>query len=338
MKKLYFLSLILCMILLGTKTNAQPIPVFAYQGIAVNADGQRLSNQSITLRFSVMYGSITGTLVYVETQATSTDGSGHYTVQIGQGTPSYVYPGTLAPIANPFYLKVEMDAAAGNNYVVVSKGPIAISLTAKVCGNTFTVNHTVAGGVAPVDKTTTYSTVGNVPGTGSKCWITSNLGADHQATKVDDSTENSAGWYFQFNIKKGYKNDGTGAYPTWPGDVYIYSSSDWMPGNDPCSLELGNGWRIPTQTEWTAVDASGNWLNRDDAWNSALKLHAAGRLSFGTGEVQDRGVYGWYKSSTQKDAWTDWSFFFATNPYGGDACYVLSPIKDAAFTLRCIRD
>ncbi len=64
MKKLYFLSLILCMILLGTKTNAQPIPVFAYQGIAVNADGQRLSNQSITLRFSVMYGSITGTLVY----------------------------------------------------------------------------------------------------------------------------------------------------------------------------------------------------------------------------------------------------------------------------------
>ena len=61
----------------------------------------------------------------------------------------------------------------------------------------------MAGTVAPVDKTVTYGTVTNIPGETSKCWITSNLGADHQATAVNDATEASAGWYWQFNRHTG---------------------------------------------------------------------------------------------------------------------------------------
>ena len=56
------------------------------------------------------------------------------------------------------------------------------------CGCSITINH-VAGSVAPVTKTVTYGTVTNIPGETSKCWITSNLGADHQATAKDDATE-----------------------------------------------------------------------------------------------------------------------------------------------------
>jgi len=81
------------------------------------------------------------------------------------------------------------------------------------CGNSITINHLVSGGVAPVDKTVTYGTVTNIPGETSKCWITSNLGADHQATAVDDATEASAGWYWEFNRKQGYKNDGSTVTP-----------------------------------------------------------------------------------------------------------------------------
>ncbi|MEI7983555.1 MAG: hypothetical protein WCI71_18045, partial [Bacteroidota bacterium] len=79
------------------------------------------------------------------------------------------------------------------------------------CGS-LTVNH-VAGTVAPVTKTVTYGTVTNIPGEHSKCWITSNLGANHQATAVNDATELSAGWYWQFNRKQGYKHDGTTRTP-----------------------------------------------------------------------------------------------------------------------------
>jgi antitoxin component YwqK of YwqJK toxin-antitoxin module len=48
------------------------------------------------------------------------------------------------------------------------------------CGSPITINHK-AGTVAPVTKTVTYGTVTNIPGELTKCWITSNLGADFQA-------------------------------------------------------------------------------------------------------------------------------------------------------------
>jgi hypothetical protein len=61
-----------------------------------------------------------------------------------------------------------------------------------LCGDPITIDH-VTGDVAPVTKTVSYGTVSNIPGEPIKCWITSNLGADHQATAVDDATEPSAG-------------------------------------------------------------------------------------------------------------------------------------------------
>jgi hypothetical protein len=122
------------------------------------------------------------------------------------------------------------------------------------CSTSITINH-VAGVVAPVTKTVTYGTVTNIPGEPTKCWITSNLGADHQATAVNDATEPSAGWYWQFNLKQGYKHDGTTRTPNTAWITNISESSDWTSMNDPCVLELGNGWRIPTYTEWTNVDA-----------------------------------------------------------------------------------
>ena len=118
------------------------------------------------------------------------------------------------------------------------------------------INHVASGGVAPVDKTVTYGTVTNIPGETSKCWITSNLGADHQATAVNDATEASAGWYWQFNRMQGYKHDGTTRTPNTTWITSINENLDWQAANDPCALELGNGWRIPTYTEWTNVDAS----------------------------------------------------------------------------------
>ncbi len=134
----------------------------------------------------------------------------------------------------------------------------------------------MAGAVAPVAKSVTYGTVTNIPGEPSKCWITSNLGASQQATAVNDATEASAGWYWQFNRKQGYKHDGTTRTPntTWIGS--ISETSDWVTANDPCTIELGSGWRIPTSTEWTNVDASGGWTDRNGPWTSGLKLHPAG--------------------------------------------------------------
>jgi hypothetical protein len=202
--------------------------------------------------------------------------------------------------------------------------------TSVCCGSSFTVIH-VAGAVAPVAKTVNYGTATSIPGEAAKCWITSNLGADHQATAVTDATEASAGWYWQFNRKQGYKHDGTTRTPNTTWISSISESTDWILPNDPCSLELGAGWRIPTYSEWINVDAGGNWTSYNGPWNSALKIHAAGYLS--DGSLSYRGSYGSYWSSTQNSATNGWFLFISSNAsamYGNSKAY--------GFSVRCVRD
>jgi hypothetical protein len=201
------------------------------------------------------------------------------------------------------------------------------------CGiSSLTINH-VAGAVAPVTKTTTYGTVTNIPGELAKCWITSNLGSDHQATAVNDATEASAGWHWQFNRKQGYKHDGTTRTPNTTWISSISESSDWLTANDPCNLELGTQWRLPTYTEWYNVDNTSGWATWNGPWGSGLKLHAAGYLYGSDGSLSNRGSNGYYWSSTQGDAAFGWSLGFGS---GGSNMYYSS--KAYGFSARCVRD
>lgn len=200
------------------------------------------------------------------------------------------------------------------------------------CGNPFVIEH-VAGNVAPVSKTVTYSTVSNVPGETSKCWITSNLGSTLQATASTDATEASAGWYWQYNHAQGYKHDGTVRTPnnTWLVDYTEYS--DWIAANDPCNLELGAGWRIPTVAEWTNVDAAGSWTSYNSTYNSLLKIHAAGRLLNTDGSLYGRGSQGGYWTGAQASSSNGQVLYIMAS-----GSSVSSYNKSMAFTLRCIRN
>ncbi len=200
------------------------------------------------------------------------------------------------------------------------------------CGLPLTITHW-AGSVAPVDKVVTYGTVTNIPGETSKCWITSNLGADYQATSVDDPSEASAGWYWQFNRMQGYKHDGSNVTPTWTITA-INENSDWLAANDPCSLELGSGWRIPSYSEWYNVDNIGNWTTWSGPWNSDLKLHAAGNLFANNGLLYNRGIYGIYWSSTTPSTTTGWIMAF----HQSGICNISSGFKADGFSLRCLKD
>ena len=216
-----------------------------------------------------------------------------------------------------------------------NSSPVTLTYSTLTCCGLYsvTINH-VAGNVAPVAKTVTYGTVTGLPGETSKCWITRNLGATNQATAKDDATEASAGWYWQFNRKQGYQYTNTRTPST--GWVYpLNENLGWQAVNDPCALELGTGWRIPTSAEWTNVDAAGNWGTWTGPWDSLLKLHAAGglRQDNGTMDAGVRGVSGEYWSNTQNsntNAFTmsiylSWSVVIARD-------------KPQGYSLRCIRN
>ena len=221
---------------------------------------------------------------------------------------------------------------AYNNCGYSSSGILTQStLSCPACGVSFTINH-VAGEVAPVNKTVTYNTVTNIPGEFTKCWITSNLGADRQALTRFDNTEASAGWYWQFNRKQGYKHAGGIRTPNSAWITTISENSDWTAANDPCTIELGSTWHVPAFSEWTNVDAVGGWSDWNGPWNSALKMHAAGYLTGNDGSLIARGSEGVYWSNSEVDPNDGWSFYF-TNSY----CDTYNDNKVAGFTLRCIR-
>ncbi len=198
------------------------------------------------------------------------------------------------------------------------------------CGSTLTINHDDNGGVAPVDKTVSYGTVStNLTGS-TNCWITQNLGADNQASSATDNTEASAGWYWQFNRKQGYK---VGPTPAWT-ITSIDEDSNWLAANDPCTIELGTGWRIPTYAEWFNADANGGWDNYNDTYSSVLKLHAAGYLLNVNGGLMGSGIYGFYWSSQQWNTTNGWFLIFY------DSTSVLSNhfyLKVDGLSVRCLK-
>ncbi len=197
-----------------------------------------------------------------------------------------------------------------------------------LCGDPIAVSH-IAGDVAPVNKAVTYGTVTNIEGAPGLCWITSNLGANHQASAVDDATEASAGWYWQFNRKQGHYHDGINRIPNIAWIEDITEDSDWTYANDPCAIELGSGWRVPTQAEYVNIE---QWTNWNGPWNSALKLHAAGFISL-TGDLSNIGVQGYVWSNLQGDWNVGWYMRWSV-----DASTCAGNYKAYALPMRCAKD
>ncbi len=244
----------------------------------------------------------------------------------GSGTGSFTSNLTGLSPSTTYFVRAYATNIIGSAY----GNPM--SFTTDYCGLNLSITHT-AGSVAPVSKTVNYSTVEtNLTGS-NKCWITQNLGANHQATAATDNTEASAGWYWQFNRKQGYKHDGTTRTPNATWITSINENGDWLPANDPCSLLLGNGWRLPTNTEWQTADNTGGWDNFNETFASELKLHTAGGLNSSDGSLNNRGSSGTYWSSSQSDLDYGRNLYF----YSGGS-FMSYYYKENGFSARCLRD
>jgi len=249
------------------------------------------------------------------------------TLNVGSGIGNFA--DTLKNLieGKTYYVRAFATNSAGTAYS-------AVAATFQICPSAFAVLHYEGLNGAAVTKTVTYGSVSTNVSGAAKCWITQNLGADHQATSATDGTEPSAGWYWQFNRVQGYQFT-TARYPlTWA--TTISESSDWVPANDPCNLLLGNGWRIPTGTEWTnAKGAPQNWANTTNAYNSILKLHNAGYLY--NGAITNRTIQGDHWSSTQINN-TDACYTGYSSSSFGIAGVDANSKSKYAFSLRCLRD
>jgi hypothetical protein len=111
--------LYLPLLLLSISVYAQAPQGLNYQAVAYNVSGSPVTNQSISVRFSILDGSATGTLVYEETQNPTTDNTGLFSIVIGNGT---VVSGIFNSINwgnGSKWLKTEIDITGGTSYLVM---------------------------------------------------------------------------------------------------------------------------------------------------------------------------------------------------------------------------
>jgi len=236
--------------------------------------------------------------------------------------------------------------AYATNSVGTAYSPTVTSF--KIC-NPFSVIHRMGFKGAPEDTTIIYHTITTSISGDPRCWITQNLGAEREATSVTDADQSAAGWYWQFNRLKAYKPAGASYSPYYAWISWLSGSSNessnWSANADPCQQMLGSGWRMPTSSEWTKVDAAPQyWSDYTDAFASELKLHAAGYMY--SGALASRGGLGRYWSSTQSSYYGYYSgsyatyytgIFFATSSTGS-ATSSVEKLGGYAFNVRCLRD
>ena len=92
-----------------------------FQGVGRNSSGAVLATQKISLRFTVIQGSETGSVEYVESKEVTTNAQGIFSVVIGDGT-QISKTGNFTDInwkINPKFLKVEMDPAGGSSFAAM---------------------------------------------------------------------------------------------------------------------------------------------------------------------------------------------------------------------------
>src|SRR5688572_7099644 len=114
MKKLLAVTTIL---LISNFITAQVPQAINYQAVARTADGVIIPTQNISVRFSILDVSITGTTLYSETHTVTTNSYGLFTLAIGRGTPvTSTFPSINWASGTDKFLKVEIAPAGGSNY------------------------------------------------------------------------------------------------------------------------------------------------------------------------------------------------------------------------------
>ncbi len=109
-----------------------------YQGIARNNLGNAIPNQLLGLELTIHQNSPTGTIVYQETHAPTTNQFGLYTVSLGLGTPVIGTFNSIAWGSGSYFLEIGMDITGGNNYVSAGTSQlisVPYALYAQTAGN-----------------------------------------------------------------------------------------------------------------------------------------------------------------------------------------------------------
>ena len=108
------LSLFFC-----TKIIAQTPSGISYQAIVKNNSNNVVPNKTVNVRISIIQGSETGPILYVESHKPTTNSNGLFTITIGTGSVQNGNFSTIEWSSGPYFLKTEIDPTGGISYSLI---------------------------------------------------------------------------------------------------------------------------------------------------------------------------------------------------------------------------
>lgn len=105
-------------ILLTLVAFAQVPQNMSYQSVIRYASDELVSNTVVGMQISILQGSASGTTVYTEVHAPTTNANGLASLDIGAGTPVIGMMETIDWAVGPYFIKSEVDPTGGTNYTL----------------------------------------------------------------------------------------------------------------------------------------------------------------------------------------------------------------------------
>ncbi len=113
MKRLF--TVLSAVLVTATMWAQNPPQKMSYQAVIRDAGNALITSHAIGMRISILQGSVSGTVVYTETQATSTNANGLVSIEIGGGAGFDAIDWTNGP----YFIKTETDPTGGTNYTAI---------------------------------------------------------------------------------------------------------------------------------------------------------------------------------------------------------------------------
>lgn len=227
-------KIITLLALISTLITFSQVPQgISYQAIALNGSANPVVSSNVGIRLSVLDNSATGTVLYTETHTKTTNAQGLFNLVIGQGTPT---TGTFSTInwgTNLKFLKVEMDAAGGTNYVLVGTTQLLSVPYAMVAGSVSNSSKSISfNGNSGNGKGAVYST-SEARGFNGTTWSSA---VTFTSTILGADASNSSLAVYSSNEIRGYNGTTWSSVISLSGniiaaihsntDVLVYSNSE----------------------------------------------------------------------------------------------------------------
>ena len=97
---------------------AQSPEKMSYQAVVRDASNALVTTQAVGMQISILQGSATGTVVYIETQTPTTNANGLVSLEIGTGTLVSGDFTTIDWANGTYFIKTETDPTGGTTYTI----------------------------------------------------------------------------------------------------------------------------------------------------------------------------------------------------------------------------